>query len=349
MKRSLWKPGTTVLTLAPLLLATSALCFGAPNFERVTHELRANMASPQNEAQTESKRSTTTAGEKQKREDAEKKAKLLKDHLANGNRAMQEAKAIREQLAADKGAQKSALLAKMNADYQTAITEYQEALKNTSIADANAIQPFGLIRLIRNGLISEQKAVQMEAQDKNLPVILGNLGMAYSGAGDYDDAIPLLQQAVLAKPEPATYMQLGTDFGEKGNLPAANATCAKIGGLGPTATDVQAACYKNIAIVLINEGKLTDAVESLRKVTQLAPTDALTWKLLGDALTGGITTKQQGRKLIYVIPPGTVEAYQKYLQLAPNGAYARQVKATLDGFAEMTKGVATTGGPGKTP
>jgi hypothetical protein len=33
-----------------------------------------------------------------------------------------------------------------------------------------------------------------------------------------------------------------------------------------------------------------------------------------------------------VAPPGCMEAYQKYLQLAPDGPYAAEVKGILAGF-----------------
>ncbi|HKN62406.1 MAG TPA: tetratricopeptide repeat protein [Candidatus Acidoferrales bacterium] len=284
------------------------------------------------------KQGTDTAAEKKKAEETATKSKLEKTHLSNGNNAMHEAQAIRQQIQIATGAERSALLAKMNADYQTAITEYQEALKNTTIADENRIADVGLLRMIRNGLIDEQKAADMLVQDKNLPVILSNLGMAYSGVGDYQNAIPMLQEATLSKPEPGTYMQLGTDFAEVGKFPEASATCGKIAAPDPTATDVQAACYRNIAVVMMNQGKLADAVVPLQKATQLNPGNAPAWKLLGDALSSTMTTRGENGRLVYVIPPGTIDAYQKYLQLEPNGQYAGEVKAVLDGFAQLTKG-----------
>lgn len=323
MNRSFVKAGTVILLLTPFLLVSSAGAFQ-------TGQANQSAAAAQ-----------TT--EKQSREEAAAKAKLLKSHMAAGNAAMDDARAIRQQLQTATGEQKSALTAKMNADYQTAITEYQEALKNARTAAGDAIQPIGLIRLLRNGLISEQKAVEMEVQDKNIPIILSNLGMAYSGAGDYDDAIPLLQESMVTEPKPATYMQLGTDLAEVGKLPEANAACDKIVIADPSSAEVKGACYRNIAVVLMNHGKPSAAVGPLQQTTEINANDAFAWKLLGDALSSGITTQQEQGKVIYVIPPGTLEAYQKYLQLAPNGPYASQVKSTLDGFAQLTKG------EGKTP
>ena len=43
----------------------------------------------------------------------------------------------------------------------------------------------------------------------------------------------------------------------------------------------------------------------------------------------------------YTLPPGCAEAYQMYLQLAPNGAYADEVKGVL---AQSTQKATTTKG-----
>lgn len=342
MKRLLMKGGAVGLLCAPLLLAFSADerigWLSAQALHSVTAEYQATQAKQSSEQPTEA----------QKQETAANRAKLLKDYMAAGNAAMQDARTIREQLQTATGPQRSALTSKMQADYQTAITEYQEALKNTRLAEGDEIQGFGLIRLLRNGLISQEKAIDMTAQDKNVPVIISNLGMAYSGAGDYADAIPLLQTASITKPEPTTYMQLGTDLAEVGKPTEASAACEKIQSADPVVIELKGACYRNIAVVLINQGKPADAVGPLQKTTTVNPNDALAWKLLGDALSNGITTKQEQGKLVYVVPSGTVEAYQKYLQLEPSGIYAAQVKATLSGFAQLTGGTPTTVRAGKT-
>lgn len=337
MRRWLMKVGMAALLFAPLLLATTGAARTDQLSGNVLNADPGNTRLRENHQADVAKQGTDAAAEKKKTEDAADKSKLEKTHLTNGNNAMHEAQAVRQQIQTATENQRSALLAKMHTAYQTAITEYQEALKDTLTADEDAIQTFGLIRLLRNGLIDHQKAVEMTVQDKNFPVILSNLGMAYSGVADYQDAIPMLQEAALAKPEPATYMQLGTDLAEVGKLPEASATCEKIPAPDPAAAGIQAACYRNIAVVLINQGKSAESAMPLQKATQLSPGNALAWKLLGDALSSGITTQEENGKIVYVIPPGTIDAYKKYLQLEPNGQYATEVKAVLDGFAQMPK------------
>ena len=274
--------------------------------------------------------------------EALKRSELVKPHFANGNQAMLDAKTIRQQLQAATSDQKPALLAKMKADYQTAITEYEQALQDADVRDENDVRVIGLVGVIRNGLVSQQKAVQMLVQDKDLPVILSNLGLAYSGVGRYEDAITMLQQAAVLKPVAGTYMELGTDFAQVGKMPEATAACEKILAADPQAKNMQAGCYKNVAVVMTNKGKLADAIAPLQKATQFNPQDALAWKLLGDALTNTITSKSEGGKTVYVVPQGTLEAYQRYLQLEPNGPYAAQVQAALEGLAKLTKAATET-------
>ena len=283
------------------------------------------------EQQTDIKTATKT------KDDAVKRSELMKPHFANGNQAMQDAKAIRQQLQTATSDQKTSLLARMKEDYQTAITEYEQAIEEAEVRDENGLQVIGKIGVIRNGLVSQQKAVDMLVQDKDLPVILSNLGLAYGGVGQYEVAINTLEQAAMLKPAVGTYMELGTDLAQVGKMPEALAACDKILTVDSTARNMQAGCYKNVAIVLTNKGKLVDSIAPLQKVTLLNPQDSLAWKLLGDSLLSTITSKSQDGKIVYIIPPGTVEAYQRYLQLDPNGPYAGQVKSVLEGLARFTK------------
>jgi tetratricopeptide (TPR) repeat protein len=283
------------------------------------------------EQQTDIKTATKT------KDDAVKRSELMKPHFANGNQAMQDAKAIRQQLQTATSDQKTSLLARMKEDYQTAITEYEQAIEEAEVRDENGLQVIGKIGVIRNGLVSRQKAVDMLVQDKDLPVILSNLGLAYGGVGQYEVAINTLEQAAMLKPAVGTYMELGTDLAQVGKMPEAIAACDRLLTVDSTAKNMQAGCYKNVAIVLTNKGKLLDSIAPLQKVTLLNPQDSLAWKLLGDSLLSTITSKSQDGKIVYVIPPGTVEAYQRYLQLDPNGPYAGQVKSVLEGLAQFTK------------
>lgn len=283
------------------------------------------------------KQGGASSGDKGKQTTMSNPSAQMKGHLNKGNDAMHDAQAFRKQIPTAKPEERAGLEAKMKADYQDAINEYQAALNIIVSGQTNSVGAMGLIGVQRNGLVDQQKATQMLVQDKNVPILLTNLGLAYSGAEDYTEAINVLQQATTVKAEPSAYMQLGTDLAAVGKVSEGMATCDRIPSADPAATDMQELCYRNIAVLLTNASKLPDAVAPLQKATQLNPKDALAWKMLGDALSSSITTKEQQGKTIYVIPPGTVEAYQHYLQLEPSGVYAAQVKATLEGFEQLTK------------
>lgn len=251
------------------------------------------------------------AAAKKQQEEANK-FKVMKTHFDNGIHAMSDADATKQQLMSSPADQKPTLQAKLNTDYQTAVTEFEQAQQSAP------------------------------AKDPNLPTILGNLGVAYDGAGKYPEAVDAIQKAVALKPTPGLYLQLGTDLARVGKLPDAGAACDKAATLDPTDKTMGENCYKNIGVVLTNSGNMKDAIGPLQKATDLNPKDADAWYLLGNALTAQIDTKKEGGKEIYIIPPGTTDAYHKYLELAPNGPHAGDAKASLDSLAQLSGGASTT-------
>ncbi|MGH9726870.1 MAG: tetratricopeptide repeat protein, partial [Candidatus Acidiferrales bacterium] len=97
-------------------------------------------------------------------------------------------------------------------------------------------------------------------------------------------------------------------------------------------------CWKNLGIVLTNKGRMKDAIAPLQKATQVTPKDADAWFLLGGALAGNIQTKQEGEKMIYILPPGTLEAYQKYLDLDPNGPHVAEAQSMIAALGQYSQG-----------
>lgn len=247
-----------------------------------------------------------------KQQEAANKFKEMKTHFDNGVHAITDADTTKQQLRTSTADQKATLQAQLNTDYQTAVTEFEQA---------------------------QQSAPE---KDPNLPTILGNLGLAYDGAGKYPEAVDALQKAVALKPTPALYMQLGTDLTRVGKIPEAGAACDKAATLDPTNKMEGESCYRNIGVVLTNSNKMKEAIEPLQKATDLNPKDADAWFLLGNALTNQVSSKTEGGKEIYIIPPGTTEAFHKYLELEPNGPHAGDAKASLDTLAQLSGGTPTT-------
>jgi len=86
-----------------------------------------------------------------------------------------------------------------------------------------------------------------------------------------------------------------------------------------------AGAYFNIGAVYTNAGKVDDANAAFDKCIAADPTKAEAYYQKGVNLLGKATL--QGDKTI--APPGTAEAFQKYLEVAPNGPNAQSAKDLL--------------------
>jgi tetratricopeptide (TPR) repeat protein len=267
----------------------------------------------------EDQKNSNTEAQKKAAEQAEA-FKNMKTHFDAGIAAMNDSKQVGQQLASAPADQKSALQDKIKADGQTAVTEFQQSEQGVAAKDT-----------------------------KNHALVLANLGQAYDTAGDPANAAAAYQKAIDLQPQPTYYLSLSTSLVRVAvaqNDPTvttqkvtdAGAACDKAAALDATTAGT---CWKNIGIVLNNKGDLKDAILPFQKATQANPKDAQTWFLLGGAYTGTIDTKQEGDKVVYIIPPGTADAYQKCIDADPMGPYAPQAKAALDNIAQLSGGVQT--------
>jgi cytochrome c-type biogenesis protein CcmH/NrfG len=92
---------------------------------------------------------------------------------------------------------------------------------------------------------------------------------------------------------------------------------------------------------------MKEAVEPLRKSAELDPKSAKTWYLLGSSLVNLIEYKQEGDKMVLNVPPGTVEAFQKAIELDPDGPLGTLSKQALDGLRQAAPGIDTSYGAKK--
>jgi tetratricopeptide (TPR) repeat protein len=222
-----------------------------------------------------------------------------------------------------------ALLAQVNqskADLAKASADQRDALK-TQVTD------------LSTKAVTELEAAKGAApeKDSNLHLILARLGDAYEAAGRPDDAANAYRQAATLKPTAAYYNNLGGILGRSGHTDDAMAAYQKSAELDP-ANAAQA--WRNAGITLYNVGKMKEAVEPLKKATELDPKSAQAWYLLGASLVGAMEYKKVGDKMEVVVQPGTLEAYQKAIDLDPNGTYGQQAKQGLDALAQMDQGIA---------
>ena len=137
-----------------------------------------------------------------------------------------------------------------------------------------------------------------------------------------------------AKSLAAYYNNLAEAYAKAGKTDDAVKTYAQAAQVDPTGAGQY---YFNTGAVLTNTGKVDDAIVAFDKVIAADPNraDAYYWK--GVNLIGKATL--QGDKM--VAPPGTADAFQKYLELQPTGTYAdaaKQMLASIGASVETTYG-----------
>jgi len=152
----------------------------------------------------------------------------------------------------------------------------------------------------------------------------------------YQDAVASYQKALALKPNNAPYLAGMADaYAKSGQTDKAVESYAAAAQADPTNA---ANYYYNEGAVLTNVNKSDEAIAAFDKAIQLDPTraDAYYWK--GIDLVGKAT---MGKDNKMVAPPGTAEAFQKYLELQPTGKYAdasKQMLATIGSSVETSYG-----------
>jgi tetratricopeptide (TPR) repeat protein len=148
-------------------------------------------------------------------------------------------------------------------------------------------------------------------------------------ATDYQKAIELRGASDTAQKDPennvkmaAYYNNLAEAYSKANKVDDSVTNYNKAAALDPT----HAATYLfNEGAVLTNAGKVDDAIAAFDKVIAADPTKAEAYYWKGVNLIGKATLK--GDKM--VAPEGTAEAFQKYLELQPQGRMAQPAKDML--------------------
>jgi tetratricopeptide (TPR) repeat protein len=142
--------------------------------------------------------------------------------------------------------------------------------------------------------------------------------------------------AASKKPSPeaaaAGYNQLGQTYAKMGNAKDS----ADAYEMAAKALPANASMYYfNEAATLYNAGKNPEAEAAADKAIAADPKKAEAYYIKGQSLITQATVDPKTQKI--VAPPGTVDAYQKYLELAPDGPHAADVKGILEGIGEQVK------------
>jgi tetratricopeptide (TPR) repeat protein len=259
-------------------------------------------------------------------------------------------------------------LAKMSPEDRKAVEEYKK--KNAEIVASNAkIQNLNALLTQARAdnksgnydaaITAMQQATAAKPDEGILWITLGDaqLGSAdaalkaakAAGTSTTDPAITQKYDAAAAsykkglelnaaskKPSPeaaaAGYNQLGQTYAKMGNAKDS----ADAYEMAAKALPANAAMYYfNEAATLYNSGKLPEAGAAADKAIAADPKKADAYYIKGQALIPQATVDPKTNKI--VAPPGCVEAYQTYLELAPDGPHAADVKGILEGIGAQVK------------
>jgi tetratricopeptide (TPR) repeat protein len=239
---------------------------------------------------------------------------------------------------------RQAYIDKMTPEQKKMLEEYRKQntaamAENSKIKNLNA-----LLKQSRDDMhagnfdkaISEMTEATQAKPDE--PLLWYTLGDAQLGAKKYDDAITSYKKSIdlnsaSKKPNPDVAASANNNMGQAlantGKTEDAVAAYEAAAKLDPKNAGMY---YLNEAIVLYKLGKGTEAAAAADKAVAADPTKVDAYYVKGQALIAQTTEDPKTHRL--VPPPGCVDAYQKYLELAPNGAHAEEVKQILTGIGQ---------------
>jgi tetratricopeptide (TPR) repeat protein len=294
---------------------TVFVVFPPPNDKQPPYEAKCRVSSGEdakvdlNFQEIVAKQGAAAQEQVKKAEEAKSKMEGLKAHFNAGNALIDQEKQAKIDLAKAPPDQREAAKQKLADLGDQAVKEFQEAAKS------------------------------LVEKDTNAHLVWFKLGEAYDTAGRNEDAAQAYQQAINAKGDvPGYYNNMGNVLARAGKIDEAKAAYTKSAELDPPNA---ATAWRNFGISLYNANRLGDAVEPLQKSADLDPKNPQTWYLLGASLVYKMTTKKVGDKTEVQFAPGTIEAYQKALELDPTGTWGKQAKEGLDQLQLMAPGIDT--------
>ncbi|MFQ5926686.1 MAG: tetratricopeptide repeat protein [Terriglobia bacterium] len=148
------------------------------------------------------------------------------------------------------------------------------------------------------------------------------LGVAYAGAGRPTDAVAAYQAALALEPTDANLRNnLGVALARAGRSEEALAafrTAARRDG------EQETTIYFNWGATLYNAGRYKEAAKRFREATRRKNADPMAFYFLGVCLFSTSPVRSEGGSEKIKPLRGTRKAFQRYLELAPEGPYARQ-------------------------
>ncbi|HXE91824.1 MAG TPA: tetratricopeptide repeat protein [Terriglobales bacterium] len=223
-------------------------------------------------------------------------------------------------------------LAKERATAAPQMTEEQrkqieEAQKeNVKIKNLNDMLAQARAALSSNPPNADQAVALMQqavAVDPSKDLLWYTLGDSYLAGKHYPEAAEAYQKAIAIKPNGAYYNNLGQALAGSRKVDEAVAAYEAAAAADPAGAGQY---YFNMGAVLTNAGRLDAALAAFDKCIAADPGNASAYFQKGSILMGKGTMDKNNK---FVAPPGTAEAFNKYLELAPEGPYAENAKQLL--------------------
>ncbi len=164
---------------------------------------------------------------------------------------------------------------------------------------------------------------QATQMDPSRDLLWFKLGDAYLAGKKYDLSVDAYQKAIAIKPAGAYYNNLGQAQIKSGKVEDAIASYTRAAEMEPLSAGQY---YFNLGAVLTNNGRLDEAVMAFDKAIAADPAKPESYYWKGVNLIGKATLGKDNRM---IAPPGTEEAFNKFLELQPEGELAEAAKQML--------------------
>jgi tetratricopeptide (TPR) repeat protein len=164
-------------------------------------------------------------------------------------------------------------------------------------------------------------------------LLWSNLGFGQGGLKQYDDAITSYKKAIdletaAKKPRPQVVglanAGLGEVYARTGKVPEASAAFDAAAKADPSNAGLH---LRNEAIIFFQENNGPAQVAAADEAIKIDPTNAILYYIKGQGLVQNATVEPKTNRI--VLPAECTAAYQKYLELSPNGPYAAEVAGIL--------------------
>lgn len=170
------------------------------------------------------------------------------------------------------------------------------------------------------------------------PLLWNNLAFAQAGLKENDDAIATYKKSIdmeTASKKPrlpvigAAQAGLGEIYAREDKVPDANAAYDAAAKADPSLAPLY---LRNEAVIFYQDNDNAAETAAADEAIKIDPSQAILYYIKGQGLVANATVDPKTQRII--LPPDCTAAYQKYLELAPDGPYANEVAGILQQAGE---------------